>query len=433
MLDYSGEFATQIKEQARDIDVVICYRDNVDYVFLKKDNIQSLTYNAQVSKGLGGIVKQVCDIKAMYNDYTVNLTRGTAINLYYQCGNGNCKKALLYINQVKVNKAKTIITIEAVDKWTYDKMSKTMPIMKNTDLITYESAIFEQLEYDYLIDDDVVNPKLSLGYPKSGKVNETLDEIAEANNAIIDFEDFGYIYHLILDFDLPATFKVPCLENGFIEPGFDAKIHVKRFRFTSPVDSIEDTELIDFELDDDNSDQYTDVKINLFFPSSGDQKSLGTVKATVPGNVTNYNIGTIDFGNTVIPQLCVFNDRVDIVDYAIGSDSCTLKLNNSAVLAKNIEAEMYGLDIAETTLKDTDNDSNVKQISNMYIQSTAIYDTEIYKRPNCTVKTFGNPLYQIGDTIRVGEYDVLILEETLTFNGGLKATLKGVAKEHETN
>lgn len=94
---------------------------------------------------------------------------------------------------------------------------------------------------------------------------------------------------------------------------------------------------------------------------------------------------------------------------------------------------MYGLDISTATLKNTDTDSNIKQVSNMYIQGASVYDTAIYKHPNCTLKTFGNPLYEVGDTISVGVYDVLILEENLVFTGGLKCTLKGVAKDNEAN
>lgn len=432
MLPYTGDFSDAIKQAGRDINVVIAYKSEDNYIFLQKDNIQSLTYNAKVNKGLGGVVRKVADIKAIYNEYTVNLTKGTPINIYYKCGNGNCKKALLYINQVKVNKAKTLISIEALDYFSYDQTNKAMPIMKNVDLITYEKSIFTALGYNYTIDSNVVNPSLTLGYPKSGKAGETLAAIAEANNSLIDFEDI-IIRQLELPFELPATFSIPCTD-GWISPGLDIQLHAKRFVFAEPVDEVdEDTELIDFELDDDNSDQYSDVKVNLFFPSSGEQKSLGTVKATIPGSTLNYNIGTIDFGNAMIPQVCVFNDRVDIANYTIGSDSFSFSVNNPSVLAKSIEAEMLGLDISESTLKDTDTDSNTKQISNMYIQSASVYNTEIFKHSNCTLKTFGNPLYEVGDTIRCGEYDVLILEENIVFGGGLKSTLKGVAKPNEVN
>lgn len=432
MLPCTEDFATAIKQTGRDINVVIAYQSGDSYIFLQKDNIQSLTYNAKVNKGLGGVVRKVADIKAIYNEYTANLTKGMAINLYYKCGTGNCKKALLYINQVKVNKAKTLSTIEALDYFSYDQTNKALPIMKSVDLITYEKTIFTALGYKYLIDSDVVNTELSLGYPKSGKVLETLEAIAEANNAVIDFEDI-IIYGLKLPFNLPTTFSVPVNTEGYIYPGNDIQLHVKKLAFSVPVDVIdEDMELIDFELDDDNSDQYNEVRINLFFPSSSVQKSLGKVTATVPGSVTDYNIGTIDFGNTMIPQLCVFDDMVDFADYSIGSDSFTLSVNNSGVLAQNFEAEMYGLDISEATLKDTNTDSNVKQISNMYVQSAAVYDTKIFKSPNCTMKTFGNPLYEVGDTLQVGDKQVLILEENISFNGGLKANMKGVVKL-ETN
>lgn len=433
MLPYTGDFATAIKQSARDINVVIAYKNGSNYVFLQKDNIQSLTYNAKVDKGLGGVVKKVADIKAMYNDYTLNLTKGTPINLYYKCGvDGVCKKALLYISQVKVNKISKVISIEALDYLSYIEGIATLPMMKNTDLLTYEKTVFNQLEYDYTIDANVVNPKLSLGYPVSTKLLDTFEEMAEANQAIFDF-GFNSTYQLTLPFDLPATFSLP-MTGDYITPSDAFELHVKKFSFSEPVDVLNiDSDLINFELDDDSSDQYEDVKVSLFFPSSSEQKSLGKVTATIPGDVTNYNVGTIDFGNTMIPQICVLNDKVDISDYTIGSDSFSFSINNSSVLVKNIEAEMYGLDISTATLKDTDTDSNIKQVSNMYIQGASVYDTTIYRHPNCTLKTYGNPIYEAGDTIAVGVYDVLILEENLVFNGGLKCTLKGVAKDNEVN
>ena len=448
MLPYIGDFATAIKQQARDINVVIAYKNGDNYVFLQKDKLQSLTYNAKVDKALGGIVKKVCDIKAMYNEYTTNLTKGTPINLYYKCGDGMCKKALLYISQVKINKISKIITIEALDYLSYIEGIATLPMMKNTDLVTYEKTVFNQRGYNYTIDSSVVNPKLTLGYPKSTKLVETFEEMAEANQALFDFA-FKEEYELELPFDVPTDFELKIINHVLplrlpytfsipfrevISPSDNFELHVKRFGFSDVVDTLNtSTELINFEIDDDSSTQYDDVKVSLFFPSSSEQKSLGKVKATIPGSILNYNVGTIDFGNTMIPQICVFNDKVDVSDYTIGSDSFSFSVNNSGVLAKNFEAEMYGLDISTATLKDTDTDSNIKQVSNMYIQSASVYDTEIFKHPNCTLKTFGNPLYEVGDTIRCVPYDVLILEENIVFNGGLKCTLKGVAKDNEAN
>lgn len=427
MLPYTGDFNTAIKAQARDVDVIIAYKSGGSYIFLNKSNIQSLTFNSKADKGIGGVVKKVCDIKAMYNEYTSNIVRGTALNIYYKCGTGMCKKAILYVNSVKVNKDNTLITIEALDLLSYDKNNKHMPIMKNCSLIDYESAIFRALGYDYKIDSGVANPRLSLGYPKSGKAYETLNEIAIANNALIDFDE-NLVYNLKLPFTLTAKFQIP-MSQGYIQPGESNRLHVKKFAFKSTPDDVldEDSDIINYEIDEDD-EKYGNVIVNLFFPSSGEQRSLGKVTATIPGSVVNYNIGTIDFGNTVIPKMCVFDGMVDVSDYSIGSDSFSLKVNNSEVNAKTINAEMYGLDISESTLKDTDTDNNIKQISNMYIQSASVYDTEIFKHPNCTLKTFGNPLYEVGDTMRCGDYDVLILEENLVFNGGLKSTIKGVAK-----
>ena len=427
MLPYVGDFDTAIKQQARDVNVVIAYKNGDNFVFLQKDNIQSLTLNSKVNKHLGGVVKRVADIKAMYNDYTLNLTKGTAINLYFKCGvNGVCKKAILYVNQTKVNEKSKVITIEALDYISYIQSNTNIGMVKNTSLVNYEKNIFNALGWKYKISSTVANPKLSLGYPKGTKLIDTLEEMAIANNAIIDF-GFKTERGLTLPFNLPASFSVKVNAEGYILPSEEFELHINKFAFSTPVDTLnKTTDIIAFEKDDDNSDQYSDVKVNLFFPSSGEQKSLGKISVTVPGATQDYHIGTVDFGNTMIPQVCCFNGKVDIESYKLGPSSCAFNINNSGVNAKNIDVEFFGYDVAESTLKETDADSNIKQISNMYIQSATAYDTRIFLNPNCTIKMFGNPLYEVGDTVQFGDDLVLLLEETLTFGGGLKETLKGV-------
>lgn len=427
MLTCVGDFATAIKESARDINVVIAYKKDDTYVFLQKDNIQSLTLNSKVNKHLGGVVKRVADIKAMYNEHTLNLTKGTAINLYYRCGvNGVCKKAILYVNQVKSDEKKKIITIEALDYISYIQSNVNVGMVKNTSLVDYEKNIFNALGWKYKISPTVANPTLSLGYPKGTKLIDTLEEMAIANNAIIDF-GFETERGLTLPFNLPASFTVKVNAEGYILPSEDFELHINKFAFSAPVDTLnKTTDIINFEKDNDNTDQFEDVRVNLFFPSSSEQKSLGKINVTVPGATQNYYLGTVDFGSTMIPQVCCFNGDVEVVSYKLGSSSCSFTVNNNNVNAQNLEVEFFGYDIAESTLNDTDNDSNIKQISNMYIQSATAYDTRIFMNPNCTIKMFGNPLYEIGDTIECGDDTVLLLEENLVFNGGLKATLKGV-------
>lgn len=426
MLPYTGNFNTSIKETGREVDCIMSYKSGSTYYFLNKVNIQSLTLNSKVNKSLGGVVKRVCDIKAMYNEYTVNLAKGMAINLYYKCGTGCCKKAILYINRVKADQKKNIITLEALDYLSYLQSNATIGMVKNTYLIEYEKSIFNSLGWSYKFSPNVSNPMLSLGYPKGTKLLDTFEEMAIANNATIDF-CFPTEYGIKLPFKLPATFTPQTNEDGYILPSDSFEVHINKLGFGTPVDTLTiDTDIISFEKDDDNSDQYSDVKVNLFFPSSSEMKSLGKVNTTIPGATQKYYAGSVDFGNTMIPQVCCFSGDVDIDSYTLGSSSCSFTINNSDVNAKNIDVEFFGYNVAESTLKNTDNDSNIKQISNMYIQSAAVYDKRIYLNPNCTIRDFGNPLYEIGDTITVGDNTVLILEQNLVFGGGLKGTTKGV-------
>lgn len=421
MLQYTGNFNTAIKEQVRQVDVALAFLDaNNEVFYLESSDLQELNYASTGKKELGCIVRKVIDAKFMVNEKTQQIKKGDFFNLFYLCGEGKCKADIFYISQLKTSKNKSTITIEAVDLLTYnqDNPTSSMPIMKNTSLETYMKEVFEHTGYGYKIG-DIVNPRLSLGYPKSLKLADTLEEIAIASHSMISFRSVDN-FKVTLPFFLPHYFDEYKISTV-------AKIDCKPFKFNEPCDSIgEDDMILEFTVDQDNSDMWNDVKVSLFFPGSTEQKSIGNLKATVPSSVNNYNIGTVEFGSTVIPQIVKLSGRIDIADYLIGSDRCTIKVNNNQAIAVAIEGEFLGLDINESTLSNGDTDSNCKQINNMYIQSSSVYDTRIYKNPNASIKYRGNPAYEVGDTITVEGQKVLITEHKLTYNGGLKGTIKGV-------
>lgn len=419
MLSYIGDFRTAIKQPARDIGLNIGFVNDGSTIMLDKNDIQSLDYTSQAKKALGGIVRKVIDAKLIYNEDTSKLNKGDFVNLFYTCGTtGKCKIDIFYVSQLKRNTANTLITMEAVDLLTYLNTEKqpTLPMMKNTTLRAYVEAVLTSLGYSCSIG-DVANPNLSLGYPKSLLLQATLEEIGIAMQALIRFK-CSDAFGLTLPFTLPGTL------NQMVVDG-TVKADVSPYKVKVTADETVNS-YIEYTVDDDASDQYSDVKVNLFFPSAENQKSLGTAKTTVPASTTNYNIGTIEFGSTTVPEVGAFNCKATIADYTLGSDRCSLKLNNSAATAQVIETDFLGMDINESTITEQSTDSNCRQVSNIYIQASAVYDTRIYKNKNCTVRYFGNPLIEVGDTISIDDDKVLVVEHSIKYSGGLKGSIKGV-------
>ena len=431
MLHYLGDFPQAIKKSARQVGAILVYKKGDEFIYLMKDKFKDFTYNEKVNKALGGVKKRICNIKAIYDEsYTVGLKRGTPIELYFTCGNGNCKKAILYINMVKEDSTSKQVDIEAVDYLTYWENNEDKPqslaIARDTSLIDFEKTLFNSMGWKYLFSSGVANPQLTLGYPRSNKLSQTLEEMAIANNATIDF-GFHTEYGLRLSFKLTATLSITSNDKGVNPPQGEFEVQVKPFKFGSVVDTLGSENISSFRVEEDQ-DKYKDVRVNLFFPSHGDVKSLGTINVTIPGSITNYDIGSIDFGSPMIPQYCHFkgSSSITVDSYKLGPTSCSFRVSNSLPNAQSLVIEFFGFEVSESTLKDTDTDSDIKQITNMYIQSPTAYDTRIYKGANCTIEDFGNPLIEVGDTIVFEDKTILVTEQNLKYNGGLKGTTKGV-------
>ena len=422
MLFYIGDFDTSIKAQVRKVDVLLAFKKADDtFFYLTGDDLQEVNYTSQVEKELGGVVKKVVNAKLMYTELTSFIKEGDFFNLFYTTGEtGKCKADIFYINRLRTDSKKQVISIEAVDLLSYmkDNIIPFIPMMKNTNLKTYMIAVFNSLGLGYLIG-DVANPNLTLGYPKSRGFMNTLTEMAIASQGLICCKAID-VYGCKIPAVVPFSFNQPIFSDI-------AKVDVRPFKIAEPCDyPTYDDLIMDVEKDSDNTDKYDRVVISLFFPSSSQQKSLGKLNVTLPASTPNYNIGTVEFGQTKIPQVCHFDKKIKIADYSLGSDKCTLILDNESLLAENVNLEFFGLDVNEATLSGTATDSNCKNVTNLYIQSPTVYDHRIYLNPSCRIKYRGNPLYEVGDTIDIDGDRILILEHILNFNGALKGTMKGV-------
>lgn len=419
MLRYNGDFGTGINSASREVGCKIAYLNENDEVnYLSGTEIQSLNYTSQGKKELGCVVRKVVDGTLMYSENTSKLKKGAFISLIYTCL-GECKVDIFYISDIKVKNDKQKITFQAVDMITYLTLNPKnigMPLVKDTDLESYVKVMMDALGFECKFG-TITNPKLTIGYPKSTDIAKTFEEMAIAGNCMIALRCID-TFAITLPFYLPRNFDELIVDNT-------VKGSVKPFKFTNPCTTIRS--YINYEISED-SNMWDDVKVCLFFPGNSDQKSLGTMKTLVPASTNNYNIGTLKFNNTCIPQVCKMTGRVNVDDYRLGSDSCSFRLSNTGVLTQNIDAEFFGADIAaaSTLESNTDNDSNIKVINNMYIQGAAVYNTRIYKNKDIDISYFGNPLIEVGDTVEIDSLKVLVIEHTLKFSGGLRGNIKGV-------
>nr|WP_302596479.1 hypothetical protein [uncultured Cellulosilyticum sp.] len=415
MLQATGNFLEAITANCRDVGLKIAYNYNGQACYIEGQEIKEVSYTSQGKKELGCIVLKVADINLNITDNTKKLKNGDFIDLFYQCGNGESQTDVFYVSSLKT-KSNSIV-IQAVDLLTYlveNSNNTKMSLMKNTDLITYVESIISSIRLKCDIDNNVVNPSLSLAYPKSTKIDDTFREIAIAMNACITFgrtsRNGAY-----LPFNLPKM-----LDERLI--GMKAK----KFCFSEPWATIDSW--ISYTISDDSTDKYSSTNVCTYFPTQGEQVSIGKMQAIVPANTFGYNTGTISFGQTCIPQIAKFTGKVDVSSYTLGSDSCSFSFNNTSVISQDVECEFLGLNISNATTVDssTDNTNNIKVVNNMYIQSAAVYDTRIYENNNIDIHYFGNPCIEVGDTISIDGMIVLVVEHTLKYTGGLKGIIKGV-------
>ena len=166
--------------------------------------------------------------------------------------------------------------------------------------------------------------------------------------------------------------------------------------------------------------------IPIFYPNDRQYNKLGTLTSTIPGGVSNYSIGNVSFKNLSIPQCIHFDNEVRINNFDLAGDKCNIKVNNPNLFAVDCNIELFGSDISTLTVVQDSSDERVKIINNQYIQGPAVYDKYIYFSKDADIKYRGNPLYEIGDTITADEETILIIEHSLSYNGALSGTIKGV-------
>lgn len=410
----TGDFLNKINANVRDVSLRITYSSNyIDYCIEGKEVLE-VTYVSQGVKDMGTVVLKVADIKLDLTDNTKQLTKGIFIDLTYVCGGDECQTDIFYINEIKI-KNNTVI-VQAIDLLSYLSQANNnirMPLLKNTDLLTYMQSIADSINLKCELKDVVVNPSLSLAYPKSTRLDTTFREIAAALNACVTFGRTG-LKGAYLPFDLPKM-----LDEQIIG------ITIKKYCFNTPATDI--TSWLNYAVSDKSDNQYSSVNVRQFFPTQGEQSSIGKLNLIVPANTNDYKTGNIDLGKTCIPQVCRFNAKVDIESYAMGSDSFSLSFNNSSALAQDVECEFLGIDIKNAISMDSDtsNDNSIKVINNMYIQSSVVYDTRIFLCKDISISYFGNPCIEVGDTITIDGLTVLVTNHTLKYTGGLRGTIEG--------
>lgn len=412
MLQATGDFETAIKENCRDIGLKITFTSNCENYVIEGDVIIEVNYTSQTEKELGGVVLKLLDARLRSTDNTKLLERGSIIQLTYVC-NGECECDIMYIDYAK--EKNNVITIQAYDLLTYlsNNSTATMPLDRNVQLKQYMQKVFKSLSIKAFISDDIVSPNLSVAFPKSTSLLQTFKELAIASNSLIHFGQTGH-------YGAKLPLLLPQLLNQKI-----VGAEVNKMCFGNTVESIDS--YISYTKIDDGSNKYDEVRIPIYSPNLTTDRKVGTMKCLIPQNVSGYCPGTVELENTFIPSVIKINSIIEVDSISIGNNTCALYFNNSSALAKEIEAEIYGSSIENTSILDasTDNTSKVKVVNNMYIQSAAAYDSKIYKSNDIEISYFGNPLIEVGDTVSIDGMNVLVLEHTLKFTGGLRGTIKG--------
>lgn len=399
MRQTSLQFKNAIRSRAREIDTrVIFYIDSNKYVIKGKD-VQSIKYNASVERELGGIEKKIATITLIKNVITDKLNKGAIIFRetwvkYNGSWISDFQEELTVVSR-KISDSASTIKIEAVDNLTIkrEEVIPSIPQQMNIDLRTYFVQLLSGLTKTYTLDENLVNPTLDLAFAKSSNVHETLLEMAIAS-------------------------------QGLVKTDFT----VRKFVKGTVVDKLDyGTGLLDVKIDDDDSDSYERVDVSVFSPTSRLFRQLGGLHATIPPSARQYKLGSIGFDKLYIPQLIIFSNQVIIDDYKISSSGCDLIISTTENAAINLDVEFWGLDVNSVRKTASDKENKTKIISNVYIQSPTIYNTDIYKGKAATVKYIGNTSYEVGDCIRVdNKYDVFILEHDLTYDGALRGVIKGV-------
>ena len=412
MLKYTDNFRESIKEVAREIKVKLTFSINDETYTITGEEITELNYISQTDKEIGGVVIKALDAKLRLTDNTALLKKDIFVQLAYICG-GECETDTFYIDCIK--EKNKVITMQAYDLLTYlsNNSTVTMPLDRNVQLKEYMQKVFKSLSINGFISSDIASPKLSVAFPKSTSLLQTFKELAIASNSLIHFGQTN-------NYSAKLPLKLPQLLNQKI-----VGAEVTKMRFKEPVESIDS--YISCTKIDDGSNKYDEVRIPIYSPNLTTDRKVGTMKCLIPQNVSGYCPGTVELENTFIPSVIKINDIIEVDSISIGNHTCALYFNNSSSLAKELECELYGSSIENTSILDTstDNTSKVKVVNNMYIQSAAVYDSKIYKANGIEISYFGNPLIEVGDTISIDGMNVLVLEHTLKFTGGLRGTIKG--------
>lgn len=424
MLSYTGNFNTEIKNTlGRQVDIEIKFiKDDTEYTLTSED-LQEFSYQAQTEKELGGVVKKVVNMRLMSNTNTNVLAKGDWFTVYFLTSpTSKCKLDIFYIKELKTDTKGLIISIEAVDLLSYlnDKDLPIIRLEKNIFLKDYINKLFDAIGLNCSIAENIANPKLKLAYLKSTKILTTLTEMAIAANSIINpkvSKDNRYV-------------KIPVIIPTFfteINVTYDSIIDIKPFTVSTPVDKLTYDDLLkDVAIVDSDDGTYNQVLLPIFYPNDAEYIKLGSLSSTLPGNVLDYSIGNISFKNLSIPQCIHFDKEVRIQGFDLAGDKCNIRVNNPNLFTTDCNIELFGSDLSTLSVTQDSSDDKFKIINNQYIQSPTVYDKRIYLNKDTNIKYRGNPLYEVGDTVDIEGDKVLILEHSLSYNGALSGTMKGV-------
>lgn len=395
----SNSFKQAITGKTRELTMRIRFTSGITTYTLTAENLKTCKYHSSMEQELGGIEKKVMtidffsntDAKFIQKDTELSIEYG--VKLYSSWYYDTPEKYI--VTGVKAQVGKPFIQVEAVDALTLVRL-KPLPFIsqaKDTTLKNYLAYVSSCFSKPFSFDTSLKDQNLSLAFCKSTHTHDTLLEFAIASQSLLK-----------TNFKFASVIKKSSVYNLSYSVG-----------------------LIQYATTLDQLSQYTDARVQLYYPNLETSKTLGQFTKTIPTNATHFSLGQVKFKELVIPEVICFNQYVTMADYVLGSDRCELFVSLTNTSDVELQTTFMGLDINAFESSETDASNKTKFIRNIYIQSSTDYDTRIYTKPQINISYIGNPLLEVGDIITVdANHTVLIYEHTLTFTGKLRGTVKGV-------
>ena len=318
---------------------------------------------------------------------------------------------IFYVNEWHATITGTTARITAADMLytVFNKPMPALPVVKNTDTVTFATQLFDALGVVATVDSNVAAP-LAMSYVDDS-VQKVLTDLATGSMAVCN-----------------------CGRDG--APSVKSLVAPRSLRATLT----DADQLISVAAEMGLSSDYDGAGVTYYAPQeSATTNVLSLKELSIPAGVTTHM--PVMFTTKPVIRLTNaslasdFNVSIDRLAY----DSSKVTLTTSSNLAVPVQAdvEVYGTAVEAVERTIGDDESNQLHVDNIYIQSAEYANEylEVLKAfveapmPILRVTIRGNPLLNVLDKITIASdkfnllFTGLILRNELTYNGGLSSEL----------